>query len=151
MDDNGDPITVEIDESKFFHGKYHRGQWRQGHWVFGGIERGLGKCFLVDVPDCTAATLQAKIRQYILPGSHIIADGWAAYANVCAIGGGIYMHKVVVHERHFVDPHDEDIHTQNVENMWMCAKRKLRRQFGTSRDLFPSYIHGFVFRNLVNF
>ena len=31
----------------------------------------------------------------------------------------------------------------------MRAKRKLRRQFGTSRDLFPSYIHEFVFRNLV--
>ena len=89
--DNGDPITVEIDESKFFHRKYHRGQWNQGHCVFGGTERGSGKCFLVEVPDRTAATLQAKIRQYILPGSHIIWDGWAAYANVCAIGGGIYI------------------------------------------------------------
>ena len=59
------------------------------------------------------------------------------------------MHKVVLHERHFVDPDDEDMHTQNVENMWMRAKHKLRRQFGTSRDLFPSYIHEFVFRNLL--
>ena len=45
MDLNGEAITVEIDESKFFHRKYHRGQWRQGHWVFGGIERESGKCF----------------------------------------------------------------------------------------------------------
>jgi len=28
-----------------------------------------------------------------------------------------------------------------------CAKRKLRRQFGTSPALFPSYLHKFVFRN----
>ena len=33
---DGTPIVVEIDESKFFHRKYHRGQWRLGHWVFGG-------------------------------------------------------------------------------------------------------------------
>ena len=41
--------TVEIDESKFFHRKYHRGQWRAGHWVFGGIERGTRNFFLVEV------------------------------------------------------------------------------------------------------
>ena len=37
--DSADPIIVEIDESNFFHHKYHRGVWRPGHWVFGGIER----------------------------------------------------------------------------------------------------------------
>jgi hypothetical protein len=49
MDDNGVPIVVEIDETKFVHRKYHRGQWREGHWVFGGIERKSGRCFLVEV------------------------------------------------------------------------------------------------------
>ena len=34
---DGTPIVIEIDESKFFHRKYHIGQWRSGHWVFGGI------------------------------------------------------------------------------------------------------------------
>jgi len=47
IDDNGDAVVVEIDETKYFHRKYHRGQWREGHWVFGGIERGSGRCFLV--------------------------------------------------------------------------------------------------------
>ncbi|KAL8602279.1 hypothetical protein ACOMHN_022792 [Nucella lapillus] len=51
LDDNGVPVMVEIDESKYFHRKYHRGQWRDGHWVFGGIERESGKCFLTEVPD----------------------------------------------------------------------------------------------------
>jgi len=134
MDDNGEPIVVEIDESKYFHRKYHRGQWREGHWVFGGIERDTGKCFLVEVPDRTAATLQQHIQTHILPGSHIVSDGWAAYANIDAIRGGIYTHAVVVHQAHFVDPNDTEIHTQNIENMWMWAKRKIKRQFGTSRE-----------------
>ena len=51
MNEDGTSVVVEIDETKFFHRKYHRGQWRPGHWVFGGIERGSGKCFLVEVPD----------------------------------------------------------------------------------------------------
>jgi len=49
-------------------------QWRDGHWVFGGIERDSGKCFLIEVPDRCAATLQPLIEQYILPGSHIMSD-----------------------------------------------------------------------------
>jgi len=57
------------------------------------------------------------------------------------------MLSVVNHLLHFVDPLDEDIHMQNIENTWMRAKRKLKRQFGTSRELFPSYLHEFVFRN----
>ena len=76
-----------------------------------------------------------------------MSDGWAAYANIDAIRGGIYTHAVVVHQAHFVDPNDTEIHTQNIENMWMRAKRKIKRQFGTSRELFPSYLHEFVFRN----
>jgi transposase-like protein len=147
MDVNGDPIVVEIDETKYFHRKYHRGQWRDGHWVFGGVERESGKCFLVTVPNRNAATLQALILKHILPGSHIMSDGWAAYAGIPALGGGIYEHSVVVHQHNFVDPMDCDVHTQSVENMWMRAKRKLKRQFGTSRALFESYLHEFAYRN----
>jgi hypothetical protein len=147
MDAQGQAIVVEIDESKYFHRKYHRGQWHDGHWVFGGIERNSGKCFLVEVADRRAPTLEALILQYILPGSHIVSDGWASYANIANLNHGIYTHSVVVHQHNFVDPNDPDVHTENVENMWMRAKRKLRRQFGTSRALFPSYLHEFVYRN----
>ncbi|KAL8589178.1 hypothetical protein ACOMHN_052516 [Nucella lapillus] len=31
--------------------------------------------------------------------------------------------------------------------LWCTIKRKLRRQFGTTRELFPSYLHEFMFRN----
>lgn len=146
FDINGEPTIVEVDESKYFHRKYHRGAWREGHWVVGGIERETGKCFLVEVPNRTAATLENIIVEHVLPGTHIITDGWAGYRNLAQWANGIFLHSTVVHERNFVDPNDPTIHTQNIENLWMRAKRKLKRQFGTSADLFPSYLKEFQFR-----
>ena len=45
-----------------------------------------------------------------------------------------------------MDPDDDEVHTQNIENLWMRAKRKMKRQFGTTRALFPSYLREFEFR-----
>ncbi|KAK9709876.1 hypothetical protein QE152_g26375 [Popillia japonica] len=131
--------VVEIDESKFFHRKYHRGQWREGHWVFGGIERGSGKCFLVEVADRAAETLLTEIRRFllefrieaftdiilvfeiclfgfprfILPGTIIMSDAWRAYNGIEDLDGGAYEHCVVVHQQNLVDPDDRTVHTQN--------------------------------------
>lgn len=91
--------------------------------------------------------MKNKIREFILPGTIIVSDGWAAYRHISDIDGGIFEHEVVIHERNFVNPHNRQIHTQNVENMWMRAKRKLRRQFGTSEALFYYYLHEFLCRN----
>ena len=49
----GEGKIVEIDESKFGKRKYHRGRRVEGVWVFGGIERGSKKCFMVSVEDRT--------------------------------------------------------------------------------------------------
>ena len=41
--------TVQIDKSKIEKRKYHRGHHVEGQWVFGGIEEGSRKCFIVPV------------------------------------------------------------------------------------------------------
>ena len=118
VDANGQmfPKIVEIDESVVSKRKYNRGRLVRERWVFGGIERGTHKCFMVEVPDRSLQTLEPLIQQFILPGSYIMSDGWASYAQIDQIQGGIYTHDVIVHERNFVDPNDTNIHTQNVEN-----------------------------------
>lgn len=58
-----------------------------------------------------------------------------------------FMNNVVIHQYNFVDPEDNNIHTQNIENLWARAKRKFKRQYGTSEALFTSYLHEFVWRN----
>ena len=79
------------------------------------------------------------IRQWILPMSRIISNAWAAYCDIEA--EGVYQHDVLVHQTHFVHPGHPEVHTQNTENTWMRAKRKLRRQYGTSESLFVSYLN----------
>src|SRR6218665_581134 len=57
--------------------------------------------------------------------------------NVCVL---------VIHERNFVAPDDDMVHTQDIENTWMRAKQKLKRQFGTSRALFHTYLDEFMWK-----
>jgi len=37
---------------------------------------------MIEVQDRRAQTLEPLIERHILPGSHIISDGWASYANL---------------------------------------------------------------------
>lgn len=34
----------------------------------------------------------------------LLSDGWAAYRNLHNLNGGVYLHDVVIHDQHFVDP-----------------------------------------------
>lgn len=146
FDANGDPSYVEVDESYFFHRKYHRGRYRRGTWVVGLIERHTGRCWLEIVQRRDAQTLEQIIMNHILPGTIVVTDAWRGYVNVNTINGGVYTHEVVVHAENFVDPVDAEIHTETIEGLWMQVKRKLRYQSGTSRGLFPSYLSAFQWR-----
>jgi len=53
-----------------------------GPAVFGGVERGSGRTFLVPVPDRTADTLTALIREWIEPGTTVVSDCWDAYRDL---------------------------------------------------------------------
>ena len=66
----------------FIAGKYHRGKRVEGKWVFGGVERDTGKCFLEPVENRTAQTLMTLIEEWILPGSIIISDCWKSYSTI---------------------------------------------------------------------
>ena len=117
----GPGVEVEIDESKFGRCKYNRGRVVDGHWVFGGVERMTGECFLVEVAQRDAATLLPLIARFIRPGSIVYSDEWAAYNRINATTG--MHHETVNHSLHFVDP-VTGAHTQGVESMWSSAKKK---------------------------
>jgi transposase-like protein len=74
--------VVEVDESKFGKRKYRRGRYVKGQWVFGGVERGSGRTFLVIVNDRSADTLFGLIKKWIRPGTTVVTDCWAAYRSL---------------------------------------------------------------------
>ena len=116
----GPGVEVEIDESKFGKRKYNRGRQVEGHWVFGGVERVTGECFMMEVARRDAATLIPIIQQYIRPGSIIHSDQWAAYNQITAATGMAHMTV-----NHSLDP-ATGVHTQGVESM--CCKRLMREE-----------------------
>ncbi|CAG9318300.1 unnamed protein product [Blepharisma stoltei] len=136
IDYMNNPITVEIDESYFFHRKYHRGRFTGGQWVFGAIERGSNKCLLKQVPDRTRETLEELINKWILPGTNIISDGWPAYARIDEINGGVYSHEIVIHQECFVDPVDPSIHTQHIESHLNSCEKKAQISIWNAARIF---------------
>jgi hypothetical protein len=88
--------------------------------------------------------LHAIIRSLVLPGSAIHTDAWAGYLGIANItdANGVpmgYVHRIVVHRHHFVDP-ATGVHTQAIENAWMNAKKRNVTERGTARSQIESYL-----------
>lgn len=144
LDGVSDPIDVEVDESYFFKRKYNRGRVGVGQWVFGGVERHSGKCFLVPVESRDTDTLLDIIKDKIRSGSRIISDMWAAYQALYSEVD--YSHDEINHSLNFISPEDPSVHTQTIENTWMHVKRDLRNKFGVRKEYLEGYLIEFCFR-----
>ena len=92
----GPGIIIEIDESLFCRRKHTVGRVVLEQWVFGGIKVGTParKGFLVAVDRRNAATLLPILQQYVLPGTTVVSECWAAYNTIRQIG---YQHWTVNH------------------------------------------------------
>lgn len=116
-------VVVELDEAKFGKRKYNKGSYREGMWVLGAVDRNTGKCFLLPCPGNRrdAATLLPLIQRWILPGSIIHTDEWAAYNGLASSG---YTHNTVNHSLQFVDP-ATGVHTNTQEGLWAHVKKSV--------------------------
>ena len=80
--------------------------------------------------------------RYILPGTTVLGDQWAAYNAVAAQG---YQHLTVNHRINFVE-HVMHATTNHVEAMWGRAKQRNKRDCGTACALLDSYLIEFLWR-----
>lgn len=141
----GPGIVVEIDETVITKRKYNRGALRaEEQWYFGGVERGSNRCFICPVDRRDAATLLPIIQLFILPGTIIMSDKWAAYNRIDQLPE-LYEHYSVNHSENFVDP-DTGAHTQTIEGTWSQFKRRHKEDMGTARSHFLSYIYLFSWK-----
>ncbi|XP_023243935.1 uncharacterized protein LOC111641917 [Centruroides sculpturatus] len=135
---------VEIDETLFTRRKSNAGWVLPQQWIFGGICRKTGDCFLVPVPNREATTLMTKIVEHIEQESTIYSDCWRAYKTDELERAG-YSHFTVNHKYNFVDP-TTGAHTQNIERLWGSAKWRNKKQRGTARHHLESYLAEFMWK-----
>ena len=106
----GPGVIVEVDEAKFGKRKHNKGRYREGKWVLGGVEWNTRQCFVVR----TTREMLLLIRRWVLPGSVVYTDEWAAHNGLTANG---YTHNSANHSIQFVDP-NTGLHTNTQEGLW---------------------------------
>lgn len=142
----GEGTVVEIDEAKFGTRKHNKGRVIDGQWVFGGVERGTKKMFLIAVPDRKAKTLLKLIKAKIAPKTSIYSDCWKSYKGIEKLEKMGYIHNTVNHSENFVDP-TTGAHTQTIERSWRevrCAVPK----YGKRKAHYAGYLAEYIFKRI---
>ena len=83
--------TVQIDESVMVKRKYNRGRRVREQWVFGIYDPLMSTGYIEFVDRRDRETLLPIIQRYVLPGTTVVTDGWAAYRGLNQLG---YTHHV---------------------------------------------------------
>ncbi|XP_036328747.1 uncharacterized protein LOC118741046 [Rhagoletis pomonella] len=132
--------VVEIGESEFGRRKYDSGRGVEGQWVFGGVERGTNRCFLVPVEQRDKETLLAIIKRWILPHTTIVSDFWKEYH--CLRDEG-YVHLKQNHSINFKNPQTQE-HTNTIEELWRHAKHSMP-QHHRNKKILSEHLAKFLF------
>jgi transposase-like protein len=137
-------LHVEIDESLFVRRKYNVGRAVRQQWVFGGICRETGECFLYAVEDRSSATLLSIIEEKILPGTTIISDEWRGYHHRRDPQSRVQTPSRQPQSA-FCRSNYWCMHERSGESMGN-AKARNKRHWGTHTGMIESYLCEFMWR-----
>jgi hypothetical protein len=120
----GPDHIIQIDKSVIYRPKHNQGHalFEPSKWIFAiyDVDRKIGVIKLV--PSRSTDVLLPIIKKYVIPGTEIHSDQWAAYAGIPSITvDPPYTHHTVNHSRHFKDP-STGVHTNNVKAYWLAIK-----------------------------
>jgi|SRR5579862_5693499 len=102
--------------------------------VIGLVERG-GKAKTVVVPTSSKHFITRTVRENVMEKSNLYTDGLYAYQTL----NGKYKHQFVNHTKG--EWIRDDVHTQNVENLWHGIKLGLQ---GTHKGVSPEYLPNYL-------
>ena len=83
----------------------------------GGIDS-KGKVFFEKTKLRDKSTLKDIIRRNVIPGSHIVTDGWLRYKGLCVLG---YQNSVVTYKEEFVN--SAGLHTNRISKKLAAGLR----------------------------
>jgi transposase-like protein len=144
--------TVEVDET-YIGGEEAglAGGRARGKKVLTGIAvevrepKGIGRCRMAPLPDASAASLHAFVRDHVEPGTVVISDGWSGYIGLEKLG---YRHDRHSQRAARAAGEDPDQLLPAVHRVASLAKRWLLGTHQGSVDdaHLPSYLNEFAFR-----
>jgi len=128
LDANGDPIVVEIDESKFGKRKCNRGCRVRANWVIGMVERTeQRRCVMVVVEKRDQSVCTAVVKKHVKPGSMIFSDKWPGCNPIKKIPDKGHDHRTLCHKDDFTKLEEDGslTHTQTIEGTWGAQKKAI--------------------------
>jgi transposase-like protein len=131
-----DDGIVEMDET-YIGGKprlKERWDTKTKEVVMGMVQRD-GKVFLKHVEGAGKWTVLDQVKAHIDPKVRVITDEWPSYTQLKYHG---YNHDVIRHRKAYVK---NDIHTQNIENVWSRLKRGI---YGVYRHVSKKYLQAYA-------
>lgn len=117
----GEGLIVEIDENMFGKKKYKHRSLMGDKWVYGGIERGTDKCFMVVVSERSENVLLDVIREYVRPGTIIISECWRKYN---CLEQPEYVN-LTVNENYILKDPETKTDLSSITGTWSAVKRQL--------------------------
>lgn len=139
----GPNIIIEVDETKLGKRKYHRGHKVEGVWIIAGVERtNEKKLFLIEVEDRSASTILEVFRTFVLPGSVVYTDGWAAYPQVC---NELNLEHHYVNHKHFFKDPNTGVHTNTVEGTNNGIKHLIKPRNRTKKNI-NDHLYYYIWR-----
>lgn len=157
MVDDDEQLSGEVEADETFVGgkpreSYRREVARRGwnmqtaYWdrkavVFAAVER-RGRIRAEVVPNSRGATVQAKVREYVIPDSILYTDDYKGYLKLGTSG---YTHRRINHSaRVYVDG---DVHTQTVEGFFGLFKSGVRGAYhAVSHKWLQGYLNEYAWR-----
>jgi hypothetical protein len=115
--------------------------WQRKAIVFGAVERG-GRIKAEVVRNSRASVIEPKAREFILEGSMIYTDEYAAYERLGRAG---YTHRRIAHQaRIYVDG---DVHTQTIDGFFGLLKNGIRGVYhAVSHKWLQGYLNEYAWR-----
>ena len=99
--------------------------------------------FLEVIPNRNADTLEEVICRNVVEGSTIITDKWSGYLHLDTCE---FLHQSINHSTNYVDPDDNEIHTQRIESRWSAFKRFMRTKGTNYKPHLDGYIIEYMYQ-----